>query len=65
MAEEYTNQNAKRALVADSDPAVLQAIKDQLRNLGFHITAVDTDTMATEHLKSEMFGVIFVDHDLG
>ena len=27
MAEEYTNQNAKRALVADSDPAVLQAIE--------------------------------------
>jgi len=65
MAEEYTNQNAKKALVADSDPAVLQAVKEQLQGLGFLTTAVDTDTMATEHLKSEMFGVIFVDHDLG
>ena len=65
MAEEYSNQNSKKVLVADADPAVLQALKDQLQELGFHTTAVDTDTMATEHLKSEMFGVILVDHDLG
>ena len=31
MAEEYSNQNAKKVLVADSDPAVLQAMKDQLQ----------------------------------
>ena len=65
MAEEYSNQNAKKVLAADADPAVLQAVKDQLGVLGFHTTTVDTDTMATEHLKSEMFGVILVDHDLG
>ena len=65
MAKEYSNQNSKKVLAADADPAVLQAVKDQLGALGFHTTTVDTDTMATEHLKSEMFGVIFVDHDLG
>ena len=52
MAEEYSNQNAKKVLVADSDPAVLQAMKDQLQAIGFHATVVDTDTMATEHLRS-------------
>ena len=56
MAQEYSNQNSKKVLVADADAAVLQALKDQLQNLGFHITTVDTDTMATEHLKSEMYG---------
>ena len=65
MAQEYSNQNSKKVLVADADAAVLQALKDQLQDLGFHITTVDTDTMATEHLKSEMYGVVFVDHDLG
>ena len=65
MAQEYSNQNSKKVLVADADAAVLQALKDQLQNLGFHITTVDTDTMATEHLKSEMYGVVLVDHDLG
>jgi len=65
MAQEYSNQNSKKVLAADADSAVLQALKDQLQDLGFHITTVDTDTMATEHLKSEMFGVVLVDHDLG
>ena len=65
MAEEYSNQNSKKVLAADADLAVLQAVKEQLGLLGFHTTTVDTDTMATEHLKSEMFGVILVDHDLG
>ena len=64
MAEEYSNQNAKKVLVADSDPAVLQAMKDQLQAIGFHATVVDTDTMATEHLRSEMFAAVVVDHDL-
>jgi len=65
MAQEYSNQNSKKVLAADADSAVLQALKDQLQDLGFHITTVDTDTMATEHLKSEMYGVVLVDHDLG
>ncbi len=65
MAEEYTNQNAKKVLVADNDPAVLQAMKDQLQAMAFHVTVVDTDTMATEHLRSEQFAAIVVDHDLG
>ena len=60
MAEEYSNQNAKKVLVADSDPAVLQAMKDQLQAIGFHATVVDTDTMATEHLRSEMFAAVWI-----
>ena len=51
--------------MADSDPAVLQAMKDQLQAIGFHATTVDTDTMATEHLRSELFAAVVVDHDLG
>ena len=47
MAEEYSNQNAKKILVADSDPAVLQAMKDQLQAIGFHATTVDTEWLAT------------------
>ena len=35
MAEEYSNQNAKKVLVADSDPAVLQAMKISSKPLAF------------------------------
>jgi len=43
---------------------VLAALKEQLPPMGFHVTTVDSDTLAREHLQAEIFGIILIEQNL-
>ena len=64
MTEHFDDPSANKVLVVDSDEIVLNALKEQLPPLGFHPTAVNSATLAQEHLATEIFAVVIIDGNL-
>ena len=60
MNDSYNDPSVNKVLVVDDDALVLAALKEQLPPMGFHVTTVDSDTLAREHLKAEIFGIILI-----
>ena len=65
MAQEINDASATKVLVVDKDEVVLNALKEQLPPMGFHVTTVNGETLAKEHLTTEIFGVVIIDGALG
>ena len=64
MNDSYNDPSVNKVLVVDDDALVLAALKEQLPPMGFHVTTVDSDTLAREHLKAEIFGIILIEQNL-
>ena len=64
MSDPYNDPSVNKVLAVDDDALVLAALKEQLPPMGFHVTAVDSDTLAREHLKAEIFGIILIEQNL-
>ena len=64
MSDPYNDPSVNKVLAVDGDALVLAALKEQLPQMGFHVTTVDSDTLAREHLKAEIFGIILVEQNL-
>jgi len=64
MSDPYNDPSVNKVLAVDGDALVLAALKEQLPPMGFHVTAVDSDTLAREHLKAEIFGIILIEQNL-
>ena len=64
MSDSYNDPSVNKVLAVDDDALVLAALKEQLPPMGFHVTAVDSDTLAREHLKAEIFGIILIEQNL-
>jgi response regulator RpfG family c-di-GMP phosphodiesterase len=65
MDDQFDDPSVKKVLVVDGDEIVLSALKEQLPQFGFHATAVNSATLAKEHLTTEMFAVAIIDGALG
>ena len=65
MSDPYNDPSVNKVLAVDDDALVLAALKEQLPPMGFHVTTVDSDTLAREHLKAEVFGIILIEQNLG
>ena len=65
MDDHFDDPSVKKVLVVDGDEIVLSALKEQLPQFGFHATAVNSATLAKEHLTTEMFAVAIIDGNLG
>ena len=65
MDDQFDDPSVKKVLVVDGDEIVLSALKEQLPQFGFHATAVNSATLAKEHLTTEMFAVAIIDGNLG
>ena len=65
MADQFDDPSVKKVLVVDDDEIVLNALKEQLPQFGFHSTVVNTALLAKEHLNTEVFSVAIIDGDLG
>ena len=65
MDDHFDDPSVKKVLVVDGDEIVLNALKEQLPQYGFHSTAVNTALLAKEHLNSEVFAVAIIDGNLG
>ena len=64
MNDPYNDPSVNKVLAVDDDALVLAALKEQLPQMGFHVTTVDSDTLAREHLKAEIFGIILIEQNL-
>ena len=64
MSDPYNDPSVNKVLAVDGDALVLAALKEQLPQMGFHVTTVDSDTLAREHLKAEIFGIILIEQNL-
>ena len=64
MSDPYNDPSVNKVLAVDDDALVLAALKEQLPPMGFHVTTVDSDTLAREHLKAEIFGIILIEQNL-
>jgi response regulator RpfG family c-di-GMP phosphodiesterase len=64
MSDSYNDPSVNKVLAVDDDALVLAALKEQLPPMGFHVTTVDSDTLAREHLKAEIFGIIIIEQNL-
>ena len=64
MADSYDDTRNTKVLIADSDELVLNAFKEQLPQLGFHPTVVNSASLAKEHLQTEIYSVTIVDGNL-
>ena len=64
MSDSYNDPSVNKVLAVDDDALVLAALKEQLPPMGFHVTTVDSDTLAREHLKAEIFGIILIEQNL-
>ena len=64
MNDPYNDPSVNKVLAVDGDALVLAALKEQLPQMGFHVTTVDSDTLAREHLKAEIFGIILIEQNL-
>ena len=64
MSDSYNDPSVNKVLAVDNDALVLAALKEQLPSMGFHVTTVDSDTLAREHLKAEIFGIILIEQNL-
>ena len=65
MSDNYDDPSVNKVLVVDADEIVLGAFNEQLPQLGFHSTVVNSATLAKEHLGSEVFSVAIIDGQLG
>ena len=65
MADNFDDPSVNKVLVVDDDEIVLNAFKEQLPQLGFHSTVVNSATLAKEHLSTEVFAVAIIDGRLG
>ena len=63
-AAEANDPSLNRALIVDEDPIALDALKEQLPTMGYSVTAVDTGSMALEHLKGGTFSIILANSKL-
>ncbi len=64
MSDPYNDPSVNKVLAVDDDALVLAALKEQLPPMGFHVTTVDSDTLAREHLQAEIFGIILIEQNL-
>ena len=64
MSDPYNDPSVNKVLAVDGDALVLAALKEQLPQMGFHVTTVDSDTLARGHLKAEIFGIILIEQNL-